>query len=342
MVGDVHLSDRPPATRQASYTRDVLDKLVDVGMLADEREASAIVFVGDIFHSKVPKHTSFGLVGALGDVFDDYPAPIFIVPGNHDYRDRDIWSLESHPLGVVGQFPGVTLFGTPGRRSVRAPGGTLLFGVREEEGLKALTYEPAGRGSEPVVMVAHSAIFPPGQGPHWDHFDAGDIARRLRHGRVVDTVYYGHIHEPHGAYWCFDLGGPSPVAVTDYELADPGSPLFVNYGAISRGSIHEEGAMDRTPEVGLLCVRDRGQPDEVRPLVLPSARPADQVFRVAEVRRRKERDQLSDQFFDELGSVSVGRFSPEALIAALRSGQVSSDIPQEVVEVAVGLVEAQL
>ena len=331
MVGDVHLSDRPPATRTANYSAEILAKLGDLGPIARERECSAVVFVGDIFHSKVPRNTSHDLVaGFLGICEEISPIPIYIVPGNHDYRNRDIYSLGTHPLGVVGQYPGVTLFGLPGSRTVRAPGGTLLWGVREEEPIEAFEVRPPERDNSPVVVVAHSAIFPPNRGPHWPHFDAQEVDAALkRASSPVSTVYYGHIHEPHGAYVAGDI---SPRR----------NALFVNYGAVSRGSLHEEGAMERTPAVGLLEVYPRGYADRCWEIPLPSAQPASRVFRVERERRRKARAQISSQFFDDLGQVTVGRFSVEGLVASLRGGEAGADVPPAVVDAAIELLEAQV
>lgn len=310
MVGDVHVSDRPPSTRKEGYREDILRKLIEIGELASQ--ADAVVFTGDIFHSKKPKNTSHQTVRAVASILDSYPVPVFILPGNHDYQGRNHESLKGHPLGTVSLMPNITLFGTNQRRSVDVLSlnyQVRLWGVREEEGLE--WFEPGG--DEQTVIVAHSAIFPPGQAPAvWQAWDARAVREHVPD--CVEVVWYGHIHEPHGSY---DVDGVE----------------FVNFGAISRGSLHEEGALDRRPAVGLLTIGETYR--FIDGIALQSAKPADEVFRITEVMEEREDDAERNAFVEALSAAEIEVFSVESAIESLSQ---HPGVEQAVRERAVDLV----
>lgn len=292
MVGDVHVSDRPPSTRTSTYRVDILRKLIEIGELAVN--AHAVVFVGDIFHSKTPKNTSHQTVRAVAQILQNYPRPVYILPGNHDYAGRHVESLAHHPLGTVGLMPNVTIFGTksnPGAAPVGAFGYfAQLHGVREEEGLAA--FEDADGCN---VVVAHSAIFPPGQAPTvWEAWDARAVREVLP--ASVRVVWYGHIHEPHGNY---EVDGVE----------------FANFGAISRGSLHEEGALERRPSVAILTL----SPDawSIEEWELETARPGPDVFRVEEVFAERTGEAETNAFAEALQAAEVEVFSVERATEAI-------------------------
>ena len=321
MVGDVHVSDRPPTTRTDSYRGDILLKLFEVGEVAQRERVNGVVFVGDIFHSKKPANTSHQTVRAVCQILQSYPSPVYIVPGNHDYSGANVDTLSKHPLGTVSLMPNVTLFGTKEHRSVLVPGGAAveLWGVREEEGLEG--FADIGEHPEQVIVVAHSAIFPPGQGPTaWEAFDAREIAGQYALTGAPILTWYGHIHEPHGNY----------LVEPEYE--------FVNFGALSRGSIHEEGAMDRKVAIGHVVIEEGGN-YEITQVYLESMRPAGEVFRVAQVRSDEAGEREINAYVDALSAAEVEGFSVEKAISELSQ---HPGAPQSVRDRAVELVkEAQ-
>ena len=334
MVGDVHVSDRPPTTRTDSYREDILLKLFEVGEVAQRERVNGVVFVGDIFHSKKPANTSHQTVRAVCQILQSYPSPVYIVPGNHDYSGANVDTLSKHPLGTVSLMPNVTLFGTKEHRSVMVGSSpiTRLWGVREEEGLEAFEVEDKTMTpwiehslSMPTIVVAHSAIFPPGRGPTaWEAFDAREIAGQYALTGAPTLTWYGHIHEPHGTYPV--VGG----SMGEYE--------FANFGAISRGSIHEGGAMDRKVAIGHVVIEEGGN-YEITELYLDSMRPAEEVFRVMEIRSDEAGEREVNAYVDALSAAEVEGFSVEKAISELSQ---HPGAPQSVRDRAVELVkEAQ-
>ncbi len=318
-VGDVHVSDKPPSTRTSSYREDILKKLIEIGMMAKGKDA--VVFVGDIFHSKRPRNTSHQTVRAVAQILQSYPAPVYIVPGNHDYAARNLESLSRHPLGTVALMSNVILFGTDEQRRVIV-GSTegrplVLHGVREEEGMEAFDLTKTLVKGIDVIVVAHSAIFPPGQAPAvWEAYDARAIKGQYELTGFPALTWYGHIHEPHGVY----------------EV--DGDTTFVNMGAISRGSLHEEGALERTPAVGHVSIRADGS-WEINQRFLKSARPAEEVFRVEAVTQERSEAADTNAFAEALTSANIEVFSVETAIAALLE---HPDVEQAVRDRAIELV----
>ncbi len=324
MVGDVHVSDRPPSTRTTDYRDDILKKLIEIGQIAKREDADAVVFVGDIFHSKKPEKTSHQTVQAVARILGSYAAPVYILPGNHDYAGRHHENLNRHPLGTVALMPNITLFGTDARRSVLvAPRGITdatyhdvrLIGVREEDELSAFTFGDDEGIDGPTVIVAHSAIFPSGDAPTiWDAWDATEVREQFEDDPA--HVWYGHIHEPHGTY---DVGGVP----------------FTNLGAISRGSLHEDAARTRTPKVGMLSVWSDGDTD-VTEIPLESARDAELVFRIEEVTSERSEASEINAFAEALSAVDIEVFSVESAVQKLSE---HPDAPQPVKARAIELVE---
>lgn len=98
---DVHVSDEPPIARIDDWTSTVLDKLVQVGEIARELEAVAVLDGGDLFHRKSPTRNSHQLVQRLINVHQGYSCPTFGNFGNHDAKYGDIRFLDESPLGTL-------------------------------------------------------------------------------------------------------------------------------------------------------------------------------------------------------------------------------------------------
>lgn len=98
---DVHASDVTPRGRKDNWTETVLDKLAQVGKLALELNADAVLDGGDFFHIKVPTRNSHALVQRVAELHAQYPCPVYCTPGNHDSVYGDYSFLYQQPLGVL-------------------------------------------------------------------------------------------------------------------------------------------------------------------------------------------------------------------------------------------------
>jgi Icc-related predicted phosphoesterase len=312
LVNDLHLADRPPSACTDTYLDDLFDLLASVRRIAQERASAAVVWAGDIFHSKIPGRTSHSTVKRLIDIASAHTCPVFVVPGNHDIAHDRLESIdEGQPLGVLFASGVVQCLD---KWSVASSGVTPLpvYGV---PWLKTFTDETVSAaledwrtrlraGDQPGLVVTHAPLYPPGQELAFENYPATSWAAAMAHH---GTVHYGHVHEPHGIY--------TVDGVT-----------FSNPGALSRGSLHEHNL---TRPVAIACWdSDTGAVEHIE---LPS-RPAADVFRLAEVATAQAGQRRLDEFLDTIGQTSLEITSIEAVLAHVHGLDVGADLSQLIEE----------
>jgi hypothetical protein len=329
IVNDPHLSDRPPSIRTETYAEDILTKLRYTADIAEMGRVDAVVWSGDIFHIKAPTRTSHALVQQVADVIREYHRPVFIVPGNHDVQNDRLESLDRQPLGVLfkaGAYPLV------GEVSVKVR--TDTFTVRQSIfGIPWLAdwkrdlprYMELWRKSSATLMVAHAPIVPPGVTKPYEVIDAADWAAMMQPHK--GDVAYGHMHDADGAYEVVN-------DILEWQA------VFCNYGAVSRGSLHES-SMTRVPTVALysteripdaeLLTLDNPLEATFRPIVVPY-RPADEVFRLADKAIADDKTDRLDEFLESIGRTTLDSVSVEGVIHDLRERGTRKPVLDEVEE----------
>jgi hypothetical protein len=224
--------------------------------------------------------------------------PPFIVPGNHDVQNDRLESvLETQPLGV--------LFRSGAARPLIgwSPYVPYLYGVPWQQDWanlpNALAEWPVSPWDESgCLVVTHAPIFPVSMAPTvFEYTPAADWAAAMG-GK--GNVYYGHIHEAHGVY-------------TD------GGVTFANVGALSRGSLHE---YDLTRQVSV-CSWSASTGFTPIPL---NAKPASEVFRLAEIMEAKDATGAFDDFLANVGNSTIAITSIESVMEEV--GQRDGVTPQ--------------
>ena len=306
-VGDIHLSDRPPASCYDTYTDDILDMLAYVGKLEKALKVDAVVWAGDIFHHKQPSRTSHATVLKLMKTiqanYEHYP---WVVTGNHDIQSDRLDSLEKQPLGVLyeagvlreldGWHPTLPIFGVPWQQRWLSPG----------------TIEEAFRGyreeSRNGLVVTHAPIYPPTVADNvlFELLPLDKVSEAMDN---VGYVYYGHIHEPH------------------YKFTVEGIH-YANMGAISRGSLHEYN-LARKIQVALWTPEHGFTPVDV------PHKPASEVFKLAEAKEKKETKLSLDSFLASVTDADLDISSTGAIIDHVRN----MDIEDIVKETSINLLE---
>lgn len=327
ILGDVHLSDRPPSSCHDTYLDDLFDLLHQTVDLAREHQVSAVVQAGDLFHSKIPGRTSHRTIRRTLEWVQSYHCPVFIVPGNHDISHDRLDSIDDgQPLGVVVRggahllqgwadqaIPDLRLplYGVPwiqewNDRDPEAGGPSTA--ARRAVATALMDWRTRWDGSVPALVVTHAPFYPPGLELEFEFFPTRLFAELMG---GVGSVYYGHVHERHGQY------------VT-------GGVRFCNEGALSRGSLHEH---DLTRELAVtLWDTTTGQFTRL-PL---KHKPADQVFRLAEVTEIKTRQVDLDAFLTSIGQSRLEITSVEAVLAHVRGLGLGADIETTIAELLEG------
>lgn len=297
LIGDLHLSDKPPSNCTDSYNDDLFTMLEEVIVVSRDRAVDAVVFSGDIFHSKIPMRTSHRTVQRMIRVIQRFPCPVYLVVGNHDIQSDRVESIaETQPFGVLLHSGARLLDGLAGD-------GLPLVGVSWQQdwqnaGTAFATWREtveSGVFQTSMLLVTHAPLYPPGQELPWENVPSWVVAEWMG---SRGFCYYGHVHPLHGVF-------------------ESNGVIFCNQGALSRGSLHEED-LTRVPAVTIWHSGISG-PDAFERIELESAPPADQVFRLAEhTAKVSYRDRL-DVFLQQVASSKVGITSVESVIAEVRS-----------------------
>ena len=98
---DIHMSDQTPCSRKDVWSETVLRKIHEVGEIAREVKADAVIDGGDFFDQKSPQKTSHNLIRLVAETHQDYPCPVYANIGNHDCVYGDYSYIDQQPLGVL-------------------------------------------------------------------------------------------------------------------------------------------------------------------------------------------------------------------------------------------------
>jgi predicted phosphodiesterase len=310
-VNDIHARRTPPSSCTDSYWPDLRDLLWQSVEVARAREVQVVVWAGDVLHHKAPGRTDHGLMQDLIRVIQACPCPVFIVPGNHDVQNDRLASIDAtQPLGVLYlagarrlegwaddtqgalEFP---LYGVPWQQEW-SPGvlGTALRDYTDPTG---------GEWNRPVLVVTHAPLYPPGREPGYPGAELTPAAWWASAMGGAGHLLYGHIHEPHGVY-------------------QAGGVTFCNYGALSRGSLDEYN-LER--QVGVTLWDDVTGEFEFVPL---RARPASEVFRLAQHAEKRAVQQSLDGFLAGVSAATLGVLSIETVLAHIATLGVERDVQE--------------
>jgi DNA repair exonuclease SbcCD nuclease subunit len=279
LLGDVHISDRPPSLRKEGYSDDILAKLEFCVQKANDLHVDAIIQLGDMFHIKAPSRTSHRLVQRTHDVLSKSNAPVLLVVGNHDISNDALESVDSQPIGTLSKMSGMEL--------LLGPHPMLdVWGVPYLNDPKNTT---KWLTDSRTLVCSHVSLFPAGDTPPYDYISASDYAGLLPPG--VSAVAYGHIHNPHGMY-------------------KEDGVWFCNNGAISRGSLHAE-TIHRNIKVTLYdSDLLPGNPFTV--IDVPFKKPEDVFY--TDLANHKANSPITDDFMLSMEGVTLAAVSHESIL----------------------------
>lgn len=332
---DVHLADLAPQSRVDNWSETLLRKLIQVGEIAHQCRASAILDGGDLFHIKSPSRTSHELVQRVAEIHRDYQIPVLGNVGNHDVKFGDLRFLKEAPLGVLFQagvllpcFDDQEMFLGPS--SLTDPGVKLYPFSRTEGWLKG---DPFAMGSqEPVVRI----VGVPYHGTRYDMNRFTTITKGSEDHLIVmahclasakggsmfegeDIISYGDLAHLDPDVWCFGHWHKDQ-GIT--EIAP--DKWVVNVGSLSRGSISQDDVA-RIPSCARMTFTKSTRTIEKVPLQVLSA---DEVFDLAGVTRKEAKQMTVDALVENL-KVALTNREEGSLLEEVRQ---LPDVPKPVVE----------
>lgn len=270
---DVHAADQSPSSWKGDYPAEIWESLRQIGVLAQKHKCSAVLDGGDFFHVKSPTRNSHALVAKAVVTQQAYPCPTYCVIGNHDIKHNNLDTVSEQPLGVLlesGVFKLLTdqTFESDGVK-VRVVGVHYSM-LRPLEDLLAIQK----KSDEYLVCVVHALASekPPAKAEGFfgeSVFKYSDLVTK----RGPDVWCFGHWHQDQG-------------------IVEVDGKIFVNLGAVSRGSLNREN-IGRTPKVALLSFTN--DIVDVKPLPLKVA-PSSEVFDLERKQRQDQETNTIDTF----------------------------------------------
>ena len=311
---DVHLSERNPRSRTDNWREAIMNKLKQVGDIADEIGAKAVIDGGDFFDIKSPSRNSHDLIREVAELHADYPCPVYANVGNHDCVYGDYAYLPQQPLGVLfstGVFKRLydnhEVSFTEGGVKVRLAGIPYHGTTYDLDRFKNIT-----KGDEDYLVVTAHVLASEKGGSMFENEDIIKYNDLIEMNPDVDVWLFGHWHKDQGVW-------------------EKNGKYIVNVGSLSRGSLVQDD-MDRKPCAIELVFSEAGIDIVRHNLKIPTAV---EIFDVAGRARQEMRESVMEDFVSNLKSslISEGESNP------LESVVAKTEIPDTVRERALRYLE---
>jgi DNA repair exonuclease SbcCD nuclease subunit len=301
---DIHLASRPPASRTDNYHEELFDLLDQMALLAKKVEAKALLIAGDVFHhkAKIGIPVLIRLVEWSRDL-RQAGIRVLTIPGNHDLLHNRYETLDEQALGLiysVGAMENVSCReGRDGTVTFTdSEGDVNILGIPFPDAFDWQCWMKLPRPAGTNILMAHCFASPTGG----EYF--GEPV--LRYDDLAQLPYhifvFGHDHSD---------GGVHKIA----------PKLFVNLGAISRGSLTGE-----VVERDVKCALIDTSAQEVRQVRL-KFRPASEIFDL-KLKAKKDAERAHiEQFVEQL---TADLLSHTTATTTLTDRLSAMDLPQEV------------
>jgi len=306
VIGDNHCKDKKPANRIDEYWLTATNEFLETLQIAENFKVDYAVYLGDIFDQRLsgPK-TRNTLIKHLMCQSDGKPWSFrkFVVVGNHDIESS--YSLMESDLG-----------------SLIESGLLEKTDFCKEYGIGFAHFNPDIEDQiEKGLLLSHNAVL-------WAcHAAISDKPNNMYRTTLfqdlplndsTQVVFAGHIHTP---MTCLREDGK----------------IFINPGAVGRTSAKKDN-IERDIYVVMLDYDLDGNTYEVKYIPVTTALPADQVFRLEEIKEEKEVKKELQEFVKQTASFKSGAWTYTTLddkVESIREFAKEKNVNDEVVEIAV-------
>ena len=274
---DPHVSGKTPVARLDNYPETILEKIKQVGEIAREIKADAVICGGDWFDRP---DVGPNIVGRLGEVLRDFPCDIFTIVGNHDVYGYNASTISRSMLGILSGF------GVVKRLENDVPfiiGDFALSGVDAAYELdrdgRTSDYTDGPKEDDKInVRVIHSFL----DTKDWPDFVASTNVYNLPESNS-DIILTGHEHSGYG------------------RIIHKGTS-YINPGALGRVSA---SVGDVNKVVQVCIIESQGSSDFDVSFRALSYAPAEDVIDRDRLLREKEATKSRERFLETLANSSV-------------------------------------
>lgn len=321
-IKDIHLSHRGPVSRIDDWTEAIFAKLTQVAAVAVKVQARAVLIGGDIFHHKT--RIAYGVVFRFMDwcwkLKHYHGIDVVAIPGNHDLVFDRLDSVPTQPIGLlfrsglvidatsIGEGREHGVYSIPGEPTVDIYGVPypLAKDWAQWQQLAGGDVEPANR----AIVLAHCFASPSGG----TCFNEPCMAYGQLAALPFDVFCFGHDHADNG-------------------VTQVNGKVFVNIGALSRGSISKE---DVTRDVKLAVIDVPVEGPATVQLVRLKIAPASEVF---DLTLKAKKDREFEQIQEFVGTLSSDLLAQTGNVS-FKDRVTGMDLPDAVRTRVMGYIEA--
>jgi len=232
IFGDLQVHDYKKYNEDGERLYICLDVLQDLFGVADEEQADAILFVGDLFDQ--PKHLLTLVINTVTDAFSDmfkkYPhIQFFAISGNHDHADKNL--IHAAATSTLTWLDRVfDNFIVIDNGAMEFKDGTRVYGIpyykRIEDFIEvANSFDSSTSRS---ILLMHQTP----EGIFNEHIPA-DIDPEHECFDTFDHIFCGHIHQYQKISKKFYIVG-SPLARDAGERDEEKGYLMYDHGKVTR------------------------------------------------------------------------------------------------------------
>lgn len=249
---DDHKRGTTPANRKDNFPATLANKLREVAAIAREREVDYILHGGDFYDVPAP---AISVCADFLEIYQQFPAPVYIIAGNHDLFGNNTETLPRTMLGLAARLGIVRMLG-------REPVYLEKNGLRVQLTGQGYHFEMDRRDPHDDYVVQKQDC---------------DYAIHLVHGMLLDrTAFPGPFYTLVEQIWQteadFTLAGHNHLGFPD---AEHDGKHFLNPGALARLSNHPR-EMQRPVQVVYIDLG--GSCPSFEKIRLQSAPPGDDVL----------------------------------------------------------------
>lgn len=306
-VNDPHLAANPPPAFKVDYLAYVLGQIEQVLRAAEKLNVDAILWGGDIFHLKEPRHNPLWLIAKtitmLASAAQTAKLVHLGIAGNHDIKHGSLEAgLYGSPLDVVLESRQMQLLDKREFLFISENQKTRIAGGSYSHGRAEHILQKKKDGADTLITLGH----------FWLGTQTGEFFGEALYGHdafkdcETDILCVGHHHEDKGVHRVHNK-------------------WFVSQGSIGITGAHPHD-LQRRPAAALIEIQ-HGKTD-VRVLRTKLIPVEDLIDLKVREELKKEKEKV-DEFIEFLSQAQLEGSSPEELVTELAPSELVREKTQE-------------